>query len=310
MFIYTNQRKTPKTNQLRNLDDMIKKTPVLLFIIFSYLACYSQVNDLGGAEYTSFFGSDNHPFIGISEIGINMPIPLKKEEHYLVNGISYTNVGIGYNDTYSFSTSELDRFHILQYTLGFTFPMSDRWRFTAQISPSLASNFATSVSSDDFVMNGSIILIRTIESPKKNRLTVGLAYNQTSGIPFPLPFITYYKEITPDFSYTVGVPITKMKYYFGNRKNSVESFVRLAGFFSNLSNPITIGENQARQINLSAVVLGVGYDYYVGKRLNFFLKGGYLLRNEFRLEENSSTEVFNFELGDTFYARGGFKFNF
>ncbi|XLS28104.1 DUF6268 family outer membrane beta-barrel protein [Flavobacteriaceae bacterium M23B6Z8] len=289
---------------------MIKKTTILLFIMLSSLGCYSQINDLGGVEYTAFFGSDNHPFIGISEIAVNLPIPLGKEEHYLVNGFSYSNVGIGYNDTYSFSTSELDRFHIIQYTLGFTFPMSDRWRFTAQISPSLASNFATGVSSDDFVMNGSIILIRTIESPKKNRLTLGLTYNQTSGIPIPLPFITYYKEINPNLSYTVGVPITKMKYYFGDQKHSVEGFVRLAGFFSNLSNPIAIGDQEAKQINLSAVVLGFGYDYYVGKRLNFFVKGGYLLRNELRLEENASTEVFNFELGDTFYARGGFKFNF
>ncbi|WP_340199167.1 DUF6268 family outer membrane beta-barrel protein [Ascidiimonas sp. W6] len=281
----------------------------IIFISLTY-AIKAQINDLGGIEYTAFFGSKNDPFIGIAEIEMNIPIPLSKKEHYLVNGFSYSNVHVNYNSTYSFDSKQLDRFHILKYTLGYTFPLSKTWRFTAQITPSLASNFAAKVTTDDFVLNGSVILIRTIESPKKNRLTVGLAYNQTSGIAFPLPFITYFKEISPNLSYTVGVPITKMKYFFGDKKHAVESFVRLAGFFANLSNSISIGEEQAKQINLSAVVIGFGYDYYVGKRLNFFVKGGYLLRNELRLEENSSTEVFNFDLADTYYVRGGFKFNF
>jgi uncharacterized protein YaiE (UPF0345 family) len=288
----------------------IQQTIITICTLLVVSVTTAQINDLGGIEHTAFFGSDSHPLIGISEIEINFPLQLAKKEHYIVNGLSYSNVGISYNSTYSFSTSELDRFHILKYTFGYTFPFNDKWRFTAQISPSVASNFAAGMTFDDFVMNGSVILIRTIKSPKKNRLTLGLAYNQTSGIPIPLPFITYYREITPNLSYTVGVPITKMKYFFGNKKHSVESFLRLAGFFANLSNDIIINNQQARQVNLSAVVAGFGYDYYQGKRLNLFVKTGYLLRNELRLEENSRTEIFNFDLVNTFYARGGFKFNF
>ncbi len=289
---------------------MAFKYLIRICIVLLFSKSLAQINDLGGIEHTAFFGADSQPFVGITEIEVNFPLKLAKKEHYLVNGLSYANVMVNYNTPYGFETSELDRFHILTYTLGYTFPLNERWRFTAQISPSLASNFAAGASFDDFAMNGSIILIRTLTAPKKNRLTVGLAYNQTSGIPIPLPFITYYKEITPNLSYTVGVPITKMKYFYGARKQSLEGFVRLAGFFSNLSNPITINEQQARQINLSAVVVGIGYDYYIGKRLNLFVKTGYLLRSQLRLEENARTEVFNFDLSNIYYARGGFKFNF
>lgn len=292
------------------IDLMVKRIFVFVLIIFSMQSPLAQINDLGGVEYTSFFGSDSHPFIGILKFEMNLPLKLSKKDQYLVNGLSYENVAIHYNTQYDFETNDLDRFHILKYTLGYTFRMSDTWRFTAQVSPSLASNFVLGTSFDDFVLNGSIILIRTIDSPKKNRLTLGLAYNQTSGIPFPLPFITYFREISTNLNYTVGVPISKMKYYFGNKRNSVEGFVRLAGFFANMSRPVRIESQNANQINLSAVVVGAGYDYYIGKRLNLFVKTGYLLRNELRLQENARTEVFNFDIANTFYARGGFKFNF
>ncbi|WP_340063759.1 DUF6268 family outer membrane beta-barrel protein [Ascidiimonas aurantiaca] len=277
---------------------------------FAVPAVIAQVNDLGGVEYTAFLNADNDPDISFLKVSANIPTKIGDRGHYILNGIGYTNVSIDFKTEYSFDTAELGNFHIIEYTFGYTFPMNTRWRFTAQLNPAIASNLRASLGFDDLAINGSIIFIRSLEGPKKNRLTLGLAYSQTSGIPFPLPFITYFREITQNLSYTIGVPITKFKYYLGRRRNSVEGFLRLSGFFSNLSNPVAVNGQEATAINLSGIVAGIGYDRYIGKRFNLFFKAGYFFRDQLQLNDENRDEIFDFNLSDTFYTRGGFQFNF
>ncbi|NER15458.1 hypothetical protein GWK08_18535 [Leptobacterium flavescens] len=276
---------------------------------FSF-AGFSQVSDLGGIDYTGIFGKDDDPNFGRVRVWLNIPTKLNDREHYLVNGVRYSNAKITFNQDYGFDTSDLEEFHALEYTLGYTFPLNEKWRFTAQFSPTIASNLANKLTFDDIIYSGGIILIRTLNNEKKSRLSVGLTYNQTIGIPAPIPFVTYWREVNEHFTYTVGVPISKVKYFFNNKKSSLEAFARLDGYFANLSNDIQVNGTNAEKISLSQVVTGIGFDKYYGKRLNFFVKAGYLLRNSLRLNENISDEVFNFDLSNSFYFRGGFKFNF
>lgn len=286
------------------------RTFFLVIILLSTSNIIAQVSDLGGVDFTSIIGDGDDPNFNRYRIWVNIPTKLKKKDHFLVNGLRYSNAKINFDRVESFSTTELEEFHTLEYTLGYTFLLNEKWRFTAQVAPRITSNLTESISSDDFIINGAIILIRTLNNKKKSRLSLGLTYSQTIGIPAPIPFITYWREVSENFTYTLGFPITKAKYFFDNKKSSLETFVRIDGYFANLSNDIVVNGNTAESISLSQVITGLGFDKYYGKRINLFVKAGYTLRNSLRLNEGLSDEVFDFDLSNAFFLRGGFKFNF
>ena len=118
-----------------------------------------------------------------------------------------------------------------------------------------------------------------------------------------------FKQVNDHLNYTIGVPISKMKYFF-NKKTSFEGFITFDGYYANLSNSLTVDDKTADHISLSAIVTGIGFDKYYGKRMNIFVKGGYTLRNSFRLLENRNDEVFDFNMKKSFTVRAGVKFNF
>ncbi len=284
----------------------------LLVGIFMTLNVKAQVRDIAGVDYTSTLGSDDDPDFARIRAWINIPTKLKGKERYIINGFRYSNAKINFNEAVGFSTQDLEEYHSLEYTLGYTYPINDKWRFTAQISPTITSNLTSSISFNDVIINGGVILIRTLESGKngkKSRLSLGLTYNQTIGIPAPIPFINYWREINNHLTYTLGFPISKVKYFFSEKRSSLETFVRLDGYYANLSNDVLVNGENAESISLSQVIAGIGFDKYYGKRGNLFFKAGYSLRNSLRLNENISDEIFDFDLANAFYLRIGFKFN-
>lgn len=293
---------------------MVKTKSFLVILLFiASVTSWSQVKDIGGTDYTFLLGEGDDPNFSRFRVWFNFPTKLNDRGHFLVNGIRYINAKINFESATSFSTVDLEEFHILEYTIGYTYPMNKKWRFTAQFSPTLSSNLTNNISFDDLVLSGGIIFIRTLEAEngsKKSRLTLGLTYSQTIGIPAPIPFVTYFREINDRWSYTVGFPISKAKYFFNTKKTSLEAFARLDGYFVNLSNDIPVNGQNAESISLSQVITGIGFDKYYGKRGNLFFKIGYTLRNSLELNENIKDEVFNFNLSNAFYFRGGFKFNF
>ena len=291
----------------------IIKSPLVLILIFVFLTnirSSAQVRDLGGVDYSFISGNGDDPNFSRARVWINIPIKLKKEGYYIVNGFRYANAKINFNSPVGFSTSDLEEFHALEYTLGYTYPINEKWRFTAQFNPTISSNLVNDLSFNDVILSGGIILIRTLNEKKKTRLSVGLTYSQTIGIPAPIPFINYWREVNDHLTYTLGFPISKAKYFFGDKKNSLEAFVRLDGYFANLSNDLVLPDgSNAEKLSLSQVITGIGFDKYYGKRANLFVKAGYTLRNSLRLNENTSDEVFDFNLSNAFFFRAGFKFN-
>ena len=170
---------------------MIRNFLALFCVLVAFYAS-AQIKDIGGVDYTSLVGNDDIDFSRV-RAWINIPIKLKKENHMLVNGIRYANIDLDFNGTYNFDTRPLTTIHSLEYTIGYTFLLKNKdWRFTAQLSPTLSSNLEDKIKFDDLLWSGGILFIRTRETPKKSRLTLGLVYNQQAGIPAPIPFATYF----------------------------------------------------------------------------------------------------------------------
>ena len=78
-------------------------------------------------------------------------------------------------------------------------------------------------------------------SKKPYRLILGLTYNATTGLPFPLPFVSYFRRINERLVIRcIGVPKSNIKYFF-NEKNITSDFCRvLDGYFAHSAGTIKL----------------------------------------------------------------------
>jgi hypothetical protein len=190
--------------------------------------------------------------------------------------------------------------------------MEKNWRFGSRVGLLFASNFDSgSVESDDIFFSGSVYFIKDETDGtdgKPWRLVVGVQYSTTVGRPFPLPYLNYYREFAPDWSFSVGAPKMNLKYNF-NERSSAQLYARLDGFYGNIqNNAITTEGEIADNVSLTTVVVGPGYEYFITKHIGLYAYAGYTLLNDIRLRNDAGDDVKNINDTNTFYSRIGVKF--
>ncbi|APS39022.1 MULTISPECIES: DUF6268 family outer membrane beta-barrel protein [Salegentibacter] len=300
---------------------MMKTFKIIAFLMLGAVTfpATSQTTDLARIEYTYFPQSDSDNSFRRFRTFVNLPIKLNGKGAYLIPGVEYRNVNFKYKNSEAFTTNNLDRFQSFTGKIGYTFKMNELWRFGAETGVKIASNFATSeLVKDDFIYTGSVYFIKIKEDERYIepwRLILGLSYSTTTGFPFPLPVINYYKRFDENWSYGLGIPKTNLKYYFNN-KHEVQGFVTLDGFFANIQqnfNPYpqtNPGANRlAESMSMTIVLSGLGYQYNITDNIAFYTYAGYTVMNDIRLRDKDREDLYTIDENNTFYARGGLKFS-
>jgi hypothetical protein len=287
----------------------MKKFFFLVLLLISFLT-NAQLTDLARLEY-SFIpkNKSDDQYTRIRAL-VNYPIKIK-EDSYFVIGAEYNSIFLNLNDNYPFDTSYLETITVVDLNLAYTHKINEIWRVAYKVTPRLASTLTEKITSEDLFLNGGVFFIKdrtkitTIRKPY--RLILGLTYNTTAGIPFPLPLISYFSQINENWSYTVGVPKMNVKYRFDEKKN-IQAFVGLDGYFAHLQRPASIQGNQVDNISLSVVVAGLGYEYSLSKYLVLYSYAGYTLRLNNVLRNADRENVFTLDDVNSFYLRTGIKF--
>jgi len=299
---------------------MNKFFKIFLFLILAGFGsiAHSQTTDLARIEYTYFPQSLSDNSFRRFKSFVNFPIKLNDNGAYLIPGVEYQFINLDYDDFADFSTSELEQYQSLTFNLGFTFKLNKDWRFGTEGGVKVGSNFERSkIITDDLIYTGAVYFILTIEDEKfiePSRLIMGLEYSTTTGVPFPLPVINYYKRFHPKWSYGLGVPKTNLKYYF-NDKNSMQGFITLDGFFANVQNNFDISPNNpasnaiAESVSMTILLSGLGYEYNFTKHFSFYIYGGYTIINDIRLRDGNLDKVYTINDTNSIYGRAGLKFN-
>jgi hypothetical protein len=280
----------------------------ILFFVFQFVN--AQLADLARLEYSFIPKSNSEDQYTRLRALINYPIKVKNDAYFIV-GAGYNRILLNLEDDYPFDTSVLDKIHIIDLNIAYTFKWNDTWRFGIKFNPRIASTLTRQLSSDDYFMNGGAFFIadRTKDEGLKRpyRLILGLTYNATTGLPFPLPFISYYREINEEWSFSAGVPKSNLKYIF-NEKNNVQAFVGLDGYLAHLQEPTIISGQNVDNISLSIAVGGLGYEYCFTKHLVAYLYTGYTFRLNNVLRNKNRDEIYKLDDINAFYLRTGLKF--
>ncbi|WP_044639361.1 DUF6268 family outer membrane beta-barrel protein [Siansivirga zeaxanthinifaciens] len=271
---------------------------------------YAQLTDIARLEYSFVPKNQSEDQYTRLRALFNYPVKIKNKD-YLVLGAEYNRILLNLEDHYPFDKSSLSKIHVVDLNIGYTFKWNETWRFGAKFNPRLASTLTRKITSQDFFMNGGVFFIndRLDDETAKHpyRLILGLTYNATTGLPFPLPFVSYFRPINEKWSYNAGVPKSNIKYAI-NYKNSVQVFVGLDGYLAHIHEPIMINGQTVDNISLSVAVAGLGYEYEFTNHLIGYAYTGYTFRLNNVLRDKNRNEIFTLDDLNAFYLRTGIKF--
>ena len=288
----------------------------LLICNFAITRLQAQDSDLARVEYTYIPQPNSDNSVSRIRAFVNFPIQLGWEGSYLIGGIEYRNLDLDFKDPVPFETENLRKFQLFRATMAYTFKMEKDWRFVGKAGVEIHSNFENNTfGGDDVRFTGSLFLIKNKsgdEVEKPSRFVIGLNYSTNAGRPFPIPLLNYYKKFHPNWSYSLGTPKTNLKHFI-SKKQTLQTFITLDGFFSNIQNDleITNGDGSvglAGNISMTQVLGGVGYEYCFTKNLILYLYGGHTFFNEIRLRDSKRKNLFKINDENTFYIRTGLKF--
>lgn len=289
-----------------------KLVSVLLFSLFVAYFGNAQTTDLLRLEYLNIPNSNTKN--SISRYRFLFQAPLKiSEGNYIVIGGDYRYIDLTL-DNVPFTTDDLNSVQTIEASIGFLHKVKDSdWFYGAKVGGRLASNFDAKLVSDDYIYLASAYAIRDRtkegKADKPNRLVLGLDFSTTPGRNFPLPIINYYREFAADWTYTLGVPKTNIRYKFDD-KNHLQAFLTLDNFFANIQGNKIVDGKLAENISATVILGGLGYERYFTKHLLYYGYVAYTISNDFRLRNNERDDIYTIDDKGSMYFRTGIKFKY
>jgi len=234
------------------------------------------------------------------------------DEAYFFAGIDYSNIQLSFTDDVdSFDKEETDDFSLLDLNFTYTYQMNEDWRFAAQVSPGISSNLEKGLEWQDFVFSGVVVFIKDKKAAKDVRkpfrIIIGAAFSGNGGIPFPIPFISFYKKFHPKWSYNLGAPISNFQYH-ASEKFRLKLFATLDGFNSNLQNDQLVSSGEvANRIRLNMVLLGSRFEYKLSDHVESFLTVTRSINPSIQLRQGRE-RIISLSTADVMHYRLGVRF--
>ncbi len=304
---------------------MNKQTIIFASFIFFSCSLFAQSDDLFRVEYFQLPFSKSDNSISRYRALIQAPIPISREEgKYFVIGLEYRYVDINIEDAedvFAFGPgNNIGSVQQMDAYLGYTWKWNEDWRIGVKAGVKLQSTLDNSPAGDDFIYDGAVYAIKTNDKSdslqKPFRLTLGLTYSNTPGRVFPLPILNYYKEFRPNWTYTIGVPKSNIRYYMNDsHKDAVQIFATLDNFQGNIQNrfvPISNNpdNNIAENISMTNVLAGISYEHFFTENILYYAYFAHTVYNEFRLEDNEGETAYIINDENSLYFRTGLKYKF
>jgi hypothetical protein len=288
---------------------MVKRIGLFWCLLIVSGICFAQSTDILRVEYTSLPREETGNTASRYRFLLNVPVKVGFDK-YLVLGGEFNLIDFEITKEYPFDSSELNTLYVIDLNVGYIFKLNEDWRFVGIVTPRIASNLVNGLQGDDFLLN----LTATIWKEEKDidkpyRLILGLTYNSTTGLPFPLPLINYHRRFHRSWSYSLGIPRTDFRYHFKDR-HTLQMALFLDGYFVNVQNDILLPDGEfGSSVSLSAIVSAIGYQYNINKRMSFYGIAGVTLNQQGLLRNGKRKKVYtlNEKNAGGFYWKAGFK---
>jgi hypothetical protein len=250
---------------------------LLYLFTLTCLVCVgqSQYLDLAKLEYTYLPGANANFEYQRQRALFNIPFKLKNSNYFFA-GLDYSNISFNYKeDQDSYNKTNAENFKSLDLALSYTFQLNKDWMFGAQISPSFNSNLVGSLQREDLLVSGLIVFVKDKKDStnvrKPYRIITGLFYNTNTRLPFPIPFISYYRKFHRKWSYTIGAPYSNLQYHL-TEKHRLKLYAEGDGFNTSLQNGVIINDNLlANRLRMFLILAGFRYEYNIAEHIESYI---------------------------------------
>ncbi len=283
---------------------------ILLFCCLIHQSTFGQILDLARIDYTTVPGSKSNFEYQRTRFIFNYPFKVG-ESGYFFAGLDYSKINFQFQEEEdSFDKENTEDFTLLDLNLTYTVPLENDWRFAIQASPGVSSNFESGYERADWVFSSIIVFIKdrkNSQSVKKpNRLIIGAAYSGSSGVAFPIPFISYYRKFHPKWSYNVGAPISNLQYH-ASEKFRMKLFATLDGFNANIQQEQTLATGErANRLRLNMLLCGTRYEFKFSDRIETYLTITRSFNSVIQLRDGRE-RVQTFPTNDVMHYRTGIR---
>lgn len=290
---------------------MIKHSRLFLFIgllIVSINSIVAQTPDVFRLEYMLMPENSGDVETSRIKLVLNVPIAVRDKKDFLVLGTEYNRYNFEVPDDLFPNSGDLNKFHVLDVNLAYMYKLSETWRLIGVVTPRWSSNFVQELQKEDFNMNytaGAYKNIKDVDKPYM--LVLGISYNGTSPIDVPLPFVYFEKRFHPNWSYTLGVPKSGMK-YFTKKGHFFQTEIFLDGYYVNIQNDILLpGNNLSTDVSSTALLLTLGYQYKITKDMSVYFIGGRSIYQNSALRNEDRDDIFTLNDASGLYFRTGIR---
>jgi len=292
--------------------EISNKISILLFIFLFPTMCSAQLSDLAKIDYTKLpKGTSNVGYDRLRGL-FNYPIKLKEGDFFLI-GLDYSKIDLTFdNSIEAFDIAAIEDFQLLNINIGYTFKMSENWRFGVRFTPGFSTNLVHKLSLEDVVFGGDIVFIKDRKNDKNVKkpyqLILGVSYSENRGIPFPIPFISYYRKFHPNWSYKLGVPKSNLQYHL-TKRSRFKLIAELDGFTSNIQGGLLVNGNElSDKANMSIIIAGLRYEYKFTEHLELYFNFANIISSRANLKDKKNKTIISVNKNNTFYFKTGIRF--
>ncbi|MFA9372302.1 MAG: DUF6268 family outer membrane beta-barrel protein [Labilibaculum antarcticum] len=132
---------------------------------------------------------------------------MEKSGFVIFQRLNYSKTNIHYG-LESLSANELESFHSIAHTFGYSKVIKKGWFLTAFDSPNISSNFNSPVNFDELHLLGVVLISKLIIKKKNLILNLGGMYSSQINFPVPIPIAGLLWK--PDVKWNIDIGFPKL----------------------------------------------------------------------------------------------------
>lgn len=258
--------------------------------------------ELAGVDYVRLGDENSKNSVKFQKYSLRITIPkrLNEKGSFLINKFEYAKTVIDYSTGPSI-LKDLERFHTVSYTLGYRRSLKNNWSLIAMLTPQVSSNFRSSLGWEDIQLRGLVMFTKPI---KPNlRLSLGLMYGVTTGIPLPLPIFSMMWKPAPKWEVNVGFPRFGVKYQLAP-KTRLGADLFMVGDNFTLTKDLFYTDEKIDNIRIMNLGGGLSLTQKLTKHLKLKLNSGYTFYRKFEFLGGNDS-VLEYNLDNDLYFKVG-----
>ena len=227
----------------------------------------------------------------------------KKGNYQFEVDATYKNTAVKYDFNHENWANKFSKFNSLTFDFVAHYNWSNNTNLSATITPSY--NYQTVINSNDFFLLGELKLKQKLG--KQSAISIGVNRSFTLGKLQYLPSFAWNQKLNHNMELQIGFPESIWN-YSNNERNTFRITNLFNGTIYNLENSLSTEYVKAQQATISQMTSSASYERKIDEKWLLKFQAGYNFNRSYKLIDNDSQTIKDFEIKDGALFSLGIKY--